>query len=61
MDSEGAGTRSAEPCGCAVARNAAFPKDCIDLELIVTSSGTPLAQRATSTDSRSGFLKKPLV
>ena len=61
MDSEGAGTRSAEPCGCAVARNEVFPKDFIDLELNVSSSGTPLAQRATSTDSGSGSLRKPLI
>ena len=61
MDSEGAGARPAEPCACAVARNVVFPKDFIDLGLIVTSSGTPLAQRATSADSRSGPLRKPLI
>ena len=61
MDSEGAGARTAEPCGCAVSRNAVFPKDFIDLELIISSSGTPLAHWTTSADSRSGPLRKPLV
>ena len=61
MDSEGAGTRPVEPCGCAVARNVVFSKDFIDLELIITSSGTPLAQGVTSTDSCSGTFRKPLI
>ena len=61
MDSEGAGARPAAPCGCAVARIAVFSKEIIDLELIVTSSGTPLAQRATSIDSCRGAFRKPLI